>query len=272
MPELPEVEATRRSLATSLVGALTQGVRMGQALRWPLGCAPDRLVGLRVRALERRSKYLILQFEGGAAVLLHLGMSGSLSFVATPIAPGKHDHFDLQTDRGTLRLNDPRRFGAVVFVSGLDDPRARRLLARLGPEPMDDSFDPKEFHAQLHSRGAAVKSLLLSGALVVGVGNIYAAEALFLAGIRPTTAGRRIGPARALALHLAIRKVLGRAIDLGGTTLRNFSDAHGHSGAYQDFAMVYGREGLPCKVCSTPIRRIVQGQRSSFYCPKCQKP
>lgn len=272
MPELPEVEATCRSLREPLAGARVTAVRVGKPLRWPLGCQPDTLVGAVVQGLARRSKYLILDFSRGDALLLHLGMSGSLAMQMAPPAPGPHDHFDLVTDRGTLRLNDPRRFGAVVHVPGHQDRQTHGLLAGLGPEPLGEAFTREHFYAGLHNRRAPVKTVLLAGELVVGVGNIYASEALFHAGIRPTTPGFRISRRRADGLHAAIRDVLGRAIALGGTTIRNFSDAQGHNGAYQDFAMVYGRDGQACKQCGTVIRRIVQGQRSSFYCPNCQKP
>jgi formamidopyrimidine-DNA glycosylase len=176
------------------------------------------------------------------------------------------------TSAGTLRLNDPRRFGAVVYVSSMDDPQAQKLLGKLGVEPLSDGFDLLCFYEQLHIRKTAIKQLLLAGEVVVGVGNIYASEALFLAGIRPTLAANQLSRPRVARLHAAIRDVLARAVERGGSTLRDFSNADGQSGYFQLEAMVYGRAGLPCKVCAAPIKMIRQGQRATFYCPKCQKP
>jgi formamidopyrimidine-DNA glycosylase len=187
-------------------------------------------------------------------------------------APGVHDHFDLQTSRGTLRLNDPRRFGAVVFARSQQDPVAHKLLGHLGMEPLEDDFDLAAFQVGMAKHKAPVKQVLLAGALVVGVGNIYASEALFLAGIRPTTAANKLSKPRLKRLHASIRDVLARAVLKGGSTLRDFSNAQGESGYFQLEAMVYGREAAPCRVCATPIRAIRQGQRSTFFCPTCQKP
>ncbi|PWW48661.1 bifunctional DNA-formamidopyrimidine glycosylase/DNA-(apurinic or apyrimidinic site) lyase [Melaminivora alkalimesophila] len=271
MPELPEVEVTRRGFAQAIAGARIEGVRMGKPLRWPLGCAPEGLRGQRVLAVRRRGKYLLLDLEDGL-LLVHLGMSGSLRFAHGLGEPGAHDHFDLHTERGTLRLHDPRRFGAVVWAAGEDDPRARKLLGRLGVEPLDpEAFDVEAFHAGLRASRLPVKQLLLGGRLVVGVGNIYASEALFLAGIRPTTPAAAIGPVRARRLHAAIVEVLGRAVERGGSTLRDFSGVDGNAGHFQLEARVYGRAEEPCRVCATPIRLLRQGQRSSFYCPRCQR-
>ena len=277
MPELPEVEVTRRGIAAPLLGASIQTLRVGKPLRWPLNIEPATVAGARIGAIARRGKYLWLPLERGSApaggLLLHLGMSGSLMLLAPQaVAPaGAHDHFDLVTDRGTLRLNDPRRFGAVLWSAALDTAPALALLARLGPEPFDEALTPARFHAVLHARSAAVKSVLLSGVAVVGAGNIYACEALFLAGIHPALQANRISRPRAERLLAALRTVLGRALELGGSTLRDFSDAHGVSGAYQSQAAVYGRAGLPCLRCGTPIRRVLQLQRSTFYCPVCQR-
>ena len=271
MPELPEVEVTRRSVEPRLAGARILGVRMGKPLRWPLGVAPDSLAGRCVRSVRRRGKYLLIELDDGL-LLVHLGMSGSLGFSAVALPPGPHDHFDLVTDRGTLRLRDPRRFGAVVYVESDMSPLAMKLLGRLGPEPLSDAFDAEVFHAGLQRRKAPVKQVLLAGDLVVGVGNIYASEALFLAGIRPTTPAARISRPRARRLHAAIREVLARAVSRGGSTLRDFSNADGQTGYFQMEAMVYGREGEPCRVCGHPVRSLRQGQRATFYCPVCQKP
>jgi formamidopyrimidine-DNA glycosylase len=279
MPELPEVEVTRRGIAPPLHGAQLRSVRVGKPLRWPLGCAPQSLVGSSVGLVTRRGKYLWLPLlrDGAAAggLLLHLGMSGSLAMLppqAAAIAdPGPHDHFDLHTDRGTLRLNDPRRFGAVVWSPALDQAPAATLLQRLGPEPFDPALTPAVFHAALHRRRTPIKALLLSGDAVVGAGNIYACEALFQAGIHPALRADRISRPRAEKLLAGLRSTLGRALEVGGSTLRDFTDAHGVSGAYQAEAGVYGRAGLPCLRCGQPVRRIVQAQRSTFYCATCQR-
>jgi formamidopyrimidine-DNA glycosylase len=205
---------------------------------------------------------------------LHLGMSGSLRFEAQPGPPGVHDHMDLLTDKGTLRLHDPRRFGAAVWVDGLDDPRACKLLDKLGPEPWDEQgrpFDALAFWQQLQRSRAPVKQVLLQGHAVVGVGNIYASEALFRAGIHPAQAACRISRPRALRLRDAVCEVLGQAISAGGSTLRDFTDAHGREGLFQLQAQVYGREGQGCVACSHPIRKVVQGQRSTWFCVHCQR-
>lgn len=270
MPELPEVEVTRMSFADRIAGARIVTAHVGKPLRWPLGIAARRLAGRTVRAVRRRGKYLLIELDKGL-LLLHLGMSGSLSFTRQPAARGVHDHFDLVTTKGVLRLNDPRRFGAVVYAADEFAPSARKLLGGLGTEPLSDEFELAGFHAGLKRRRASIKQVLLAGDVVVGVGNIYASEALFLAGIRPTTSADRIGPQRASRLHAAVRKVLAQAVAQGGSTLRNFSDAQGVAGYFQREAMVYGREGQPCRVCGTAIRSIRQGQRSTFYCPRCQK-
>lgn len=280
MPELPEVEVTRRGIAGVLRGARVQALRLGKPLRWPLGCEPLTLVGLQVGDVTRRGKYLWLPLfreggESGGGLLLHLGMSGSLAMLTTPHAllpvAGPHDHFDLHTDRGTLRLNDPRRFGAAVWSPGLDQAPASTLLQRLGPEPFDPALTPAVFHANLQRRRTPIKALLLSGEAIVGAGNIYACEALFHAGIHPSLRADRISRPRAERLLAALRTTLGRALELGGSTLRDFTDAHGVSGAYQSQAGVYGREGQPCARCGGTVRRTVQAQRSTFFCPTCQK-
>jgi formamidopyrimidine-DNA glycosylase len=270
MPELPEVEVTRLSFADRIVGARVLAVRLGKPLRWPLGCAPALLAGRTVTAVRRRGKYLLLDFDRGL-LLLHLGMSGSLRFATDLPDAALHDHFDLVTSRGVLRLNDPRRFGAVVFCASEQAPQAGKLLGGLGVEPLGEGFDLDAFHAGLKKRKAPIKQVLLAGDLVVGVGNIYASEALFLAGIRPTVPAARISKPRAARLQAAIREVLAKAVAKGGSTLRDFSNAQGQSGYFQLEAMVYGREGEPCRVCGTPIRMIRQGQRATYYCPNCQK-
>ncbi|WP_048441382.1 bifunctional DNA-formamidopyrimidine glycosylase/DNA-(apurinic or apyrimidinic site) lyase [Caenimonas sp. SL110] len=270
MPELPEVEVTRRSFADRIAGARIEAVRMGKPLRWPIGIVPDELVGRTVLAVRRRGKYLLLDLDSGV-LLVHLGMSGSLSFAPAQPDAGTHDHFDLMTTKGVLRLNDPRRFGAVVFAQRVDSPEAVKLLGRLGVEPLTDDFDAAGFHAALKARNAAIKQVLLAGDIVVGVGNIYASEALFLARIRPTIKASRITKPRAARLWQAVRDVLARAVEKGGSTLRDFSNADGQAGYFQLEAMVYDRAGEPCRVCGTTIRCIRQGQRATYFCPICQK-
>ena len=290
MPELPEIEVTRASLADRLVGAQVLAVRLGKPLRWPLGCAPQSLHGRRVGLLTRRGKYLWMPLgvalpadnpptDGPAAggLLLHLGMSGSLHLnespdtAALPAQPGAHDHFDLLTSRGLLRLTDPRRFGAVVWSPGLAQDPAARLLARLGAEPFDTTLTAARLHAALAGRRTSLKAALLAGDIVVGAGNIYASEALHLAGIDPRLRCDKLSRPRAERLLAALRQVLGRAIELGGSTLRDFKDAHGISGAFQTEARVYGREGLACARCGGTVRRIVQGQRATYFCAGCQR-
>ena len=270
MPELPEVEVTRMSFADRIAGASIVAVRMGKPLRWPLGCDAADLVGRTVKAVRRRGKYLLLELDQGV-LLIHLGMSGRLVFATNLPAVGVHDHFELSTSRGVLRLRDPRRFGAVVFTPSLDSALAAKLLGRLGVEPLSAAFDARAFHQQLKKRQVAIKQVLLAGDIVVGVGNIYASEALFMAGIRPTISARRLSLARAARLHGAIREVLSRAIERGGSTLKDFSNAAGEVGHFQLEAMVYGREGLECRVCHASIKCLRQGQRSTFFCPRCQK-
>ncbi|MDR0458804.1 MAG: bifunctional DNA-formamidopyrimidine glycosylase/DNA-(apurinic or apyrimidinic site) lyase [Burkholderiaceae bacterium] len=277
MPELPEVEITRRSFAQRISGARITAARLGAPLRWPLGIAPDALVGRRVKAVDRRGKYLILRLSNAetaadaGVLLIHLGMSGRLLFADALPPPGPHDHFDLHTDQGLLRLHDPRRFGAVVWSPSLDDDPARKLLARLGVEPLSDEFDPARFYQALRRRSGPIKQVLLAGGVVAGAGNIYACEALFEAGIRPDTPACRLSRSRADRLHAAIRAVLARAIERGGSTLRDFASADGQAGHFQLDAAVYGRAGQPCRRCGAPIRLMRQGQRSTYFCARCQR-
>ena len=273
MPELPEVEVTRASLAQRLLGAWVREVRLGKPLRWPLGCLPHELHGLRAGEMSRRGKYLWLPLSGPSrqgGLLMHLGMSGSLNLADAPPAAGPHDHFELVSDAGTLRLTDPRRFGAVVWSAALNAEPAARMLARLGREPFDPTLTPAVLRMALRARRTPIKTALLSGDIVVGAGNIYASEALFRAGIDPRTPCARIGVARCERLLEALRHTLGRAIALGGTTLRDFRDAHGSRGAFQNEALVYGREGQACPRCGGTVRRLLQGQRSTFLCVVCQ--
>ncbi len=270
MPELPEVEITRRSFAQRIAQAKIEGAVLGKPLRWPLGCPAQTLIGRWVERVDRRGKYLLIHLDQGV-LLVHLGMSGSLQFASDLHPMGAHDHFDLVTSRGTLRLHDPRRFGAVVFVPSLTDPVAIKLLDHLGVEPLDGDFDPVLFLQALRLRRASIKQVLLAGDVVVGVGNIYASEALFMAGIRPTVRACRISAARVFKLREAIIKVLEQAVALGGSTLRDFSAADGQAGYFQLEAMVYGREGQDCRVCGAAIQLLRQGQRSTYFCRHCQK-
>lgn len=276
MPEMPEVETTRRSFADRIAGARVERLLMGAPLRWPLGREPAELVGATVGDTVRRGKYLWLPLqlpaEPAGGLLMHLGMSGSLAFLPAPAREaGKHDHFELHTSLGVLRLTDPRRFGAVVWSPAIDAGMAAKLLAALGHEPFDEALTPALFHAELQRRRAPIKAALLAGDIIVGAGNIYACEALFEARIDPRTPADRVSRPRAARLLAAVRDVLSRALALGGSTLRDFRDAHGMDGQFQLQARVYGRQGQPCPNCGAPVRRIVQAQRSTFYCAVCQK-
>lgn len=270
MPELPEVEVTRLSFAERIRGARVLGIRLGKPLRWPLGRDPELLTGQTVGMVTRRGKYLWLPLDDGG-LLMHLGMSGSLRFAAEMEPAGAHDHFDLHTSLGVLRLHDPRRFGAVVWAASATSDPAGKLLAGLGIEPFDTAFTADYLHQRLRGRSVAIKQALLAGDIVVGVGNIYASEALFAAGIDPRATAGRVSRARCERLVHAVRLTLGRALETGGSTLRDFRDAHGHDGQFQLEAQVYDRAGQPCRTCGTPVRRILQGQRSTFFCPACQR-
>jgi len=270
MPELPEVETTRLGLLPRLQGrTLTRIVVRNPRLRWPV---PDdleaRLAGLTLKGIARRGKYLLFDF-GAATQIVHLGMSGSLRFAAPDEPAALHDHIDWRFDDGsTLRLRDPRRFGAVLWT---DDASSHPLLAHLGPEPLTPDFDAAWLHAQCQRRSAAIKQVIMDAQVVVGVGNIYASESLFHAGIRPATAARRLTRPACARLAAAIKQVLTAAIAAGGSSLRDYVGSSGELGYFQLQTRVYDRAGLPCKACATPIRRIVQGQRASFYCPVCQR-
>ena len=270
MPELPEVETTRLGLLPRLQGrTLTRIVVRNPRLRWPV---PDdlevQLAGRQLQDLIRRGKYLLFDF-GLVTQIVHLGMSGSLRLTGLDEPAALHDHVDWLFDDGTtLRLRDPRRFGAVLWT---DDVTKHPLLAHLGPEPLTRAFDATYLHAQCQRRHAAIKQVIMDAQVVVGVGNIYASESLFHAGIRPTTAARRLSRPACTRLATAIKQVLTAAIAAGGSSLRDYVQSSGELGYFQLQTRVYDREGLPCKTCATPIRRIVQGQRASFYCSSCQR-
>ena len=274
MPELPEVEVVRRGVAGAVVGRTVHDVvARVPRLRWPVPTdLPERLAGQVVRAAHRRGKYLMVEFDAGW-LIVHLGMSGSLSMAAPGTPPRLHDHLDLVLDDGSLlRLHDPRRFGAVLWHDRADGPvESHALLARLGVEPFSDAFSAELLHRATRGRTASVKQALLAGDVVVGVGNIYASEALFRAGIRPTTRAGRVRMPRWQRLAEAIRATLAEAIDKGGSSLRDFVGTQGESGQFQNGCYVYDRAGQPCRVCGTPIRTIRQQQRSTYFCPRCQR-
>jgi formamidopyrimidine-DNA glycosylase len=270
LPELPEVETTRRGLAPHVRGRRVLALSVHEPrLRWPVDPQlPRKLRGQRVRRLTRRAKYLLLELERGT-LLLHLGMSGNLRVVPRETPRRLHDHFDLLLDSGrTVRFNDPRRFGSLIYTS---DTRAHPLLKDLGPEPLTAAFDGDYLWRITRGRRVAIKNLVMNGKLVVGVGNIYASEALFRARIRPQRAARSLSRADAARLVRAIRTVLSLAIRSGGTTLRDYLGTDGAPGYFRQKLYVYERAGKPCRRCGTPIRALTQGQRSTYYCPSCQK-
>lgn len=270
MPELPEVETTLRGVEPHLTGHLIDGVIVRNAsLRWPVPAEVGRAEGLRVVRCWRRAKYLLFDL-GRGGLLIHLGMSGSLRVCDAGDTPRKHDHFDIVLDGGRcIRFNDPRRFG--VFTWWDPPAESHKLLENLGPEPLSDQFSGNGLWQKSRGRKGAVKNFIMDGKIVVGVGNIYASEALFMSGIHPARAAGRISAVRYEALAAAIRDVLSRAIRRGGTTLRDFLNTEGNPGYFAQELLVYERESLPCFQCQTPVRRKVIGQRSSYYCPRCQR-
>ena len=276
MPELPEVEVTRRGIAPHVEGRIVTGVVMRRSgLRWPFPPElPALLAGRRIESTGRRGKYLLLRFAHGT-LIIHLGMSGHLRMLAPGVPPQKHDHFDLELGHQVMRFTDPRRFGAVLWhANGDGDIEEHMLLRSLGVEPLDTLGAgelARLLHRQTRTRSAAIKQVLLAGDIVVGVGNIYACESLFMSGINPNTAARRISLPRYQKLAEAIQRVLAAAIEQGGSSLRDFIGADGASGYFQQSYFVYDREGEPCRQCGSPVRRIVQRQRSTFYCGRCQR-
>jgi formamidopyrimidine-DNA glycosylase len=269
MPELPEVETTRVGIAPHLVGRRIKGLVIRQPqLRWPIP-APliEALPGQSINAIERRAKYLLVHTNAGSAVL-HLGMSGSLRVLGENTVPGKHDHYDWQLDSGrVLRFTDPRRFGSLLWQP---TGTTHELLARLGPEPLGDDFNGDMLWRLAQGRSASVKTFIMDQAVVVGVGNIYAAEALFAAGIHPRRRAGAVSRMRYAMLADAIKRILRYAIDRGGTTLRDFISPDGVPGYFEQELYVYGRAGEPCRNGGTAIRSITLGQRSTFYCARCQ--
>ena len=271
MPELPEVESTRRELARDIVGRSVTAVAIrDRRLRWPVPAALARkLAGSMITDIRRRAKYLLIRVDNGT-VLVHLGMSGSLRLHRAPTGPGPHDHIDLVLDDGRfVRYRDPRRFGCWLWTES--DPARHALLTHLGPEPLGVDFDGAGLHRRLRGRTAPIKHLLMDSRIVAGVGNIYANEALFIAGIDPRRAAGRIARRRIDRLVSAVREVLSAAIGAGGTTLRDYAHADGAAGEFSAWLNVYGREGEPCLRCAAPIARTTLAQRSTWYCRRCQR-
>lgn len=270
MPELPEVETTRRGIAAHVIGRrITGAILRRPDLRWPIPRQiRDELPGQRIQAITRRAKYLLLQAQTGSAIL-HLGMSGCLRVLPEDTPAARHDHVDLVIEGGNLlRLTDPRRFGALLWQPlGEVHP----LLAGLGPEPLSSVFDGGHLHALSRGRRGPVKTFLMDQSVVVGVGNIYAAESLFLAGIDPRRAAGRVSRERHERLAEAVKRILAHAIDRGGTTLRDFLNPDGAPGYFEQELLVYGREGQACRTCGTPLRGQQIGQRASVWCPVCQR-
>jgi formamidopyrimidine-DNA glycosylase len=270
MPELPEVETSRRGLAPWMEGRQIQTVVVhDRRLRWPVPAGiEDNLRGQTIRAVRRRAKYLLFDTDAGTA-MLHLGMSGSVRIIKHDEPAARHDHIDIHLTNGkAMRFRDPRRFGSFLWAEHVDE---HPLISRLGPEPLGDDFDGDYLWQTARRRRVAVKQLIMNAAVVVGVGNIYASESLFEAGIHPKRRSDRVAKKRMYRLADAIKNVLARAIDAGGTTLQDFSGSDGEPGYFRQCLHVYGRGGEACHCCTTPLTVIVLGQRSTFYCKSCQR-
>lgn len=270
MPELPEVETTRRGVEPHVCGKVIREVVVRRRdLRQPVTRGIGAIEGRRILSVARRSKYLLFEIEGAGHVLVHLGMSGSLRLVDPAEAWRKHDHVGITLAGGRqLRFHDPRRFGLVLWIKG--EVAAHPLLVRLGPEPLSDGFTASYLKSVCAKRAGAIKMVIMDAKVVVGVGNIYASESLFRAGISPKASARRLSLVRLERLVVAIREVLEQSIAEGGTTLRDFLNSEGQPGYFKQRLFVYDRKGEPCRVCGTPIRHAVMGQRSTYWCPKCQ--
>jgi len=270
MPELPEVETTLRGIEPHLLNQqVARVIVRDPRLRWPVPAEVVKAEGQSFISLSRRGKYLLLKLQQGG-LIIHLGMSGSLRILQHPTHPAKHDHVDAELQNGVcLRFNDPRRFGAFLWVDG--EMNEHELLSDLGPEPLSDEFTADYLYQRSRERRVAIKNFIMNGHIVVGVGNIYASESLFMAGIHPQRAAGRVSRQRFEGLVAAIRDVLDRAIRRGGTTLRDFVDSEGAPGYFAQELLVYDRAGSDCFQCGAPIRQKVIGQRSSYYCPACQR-
>ena len=270
MPELPEVEITRRGIVEHIGGQVVSGLAVRQPrLRYPVPSdLADQLIGQRIDAVRRRAKYLLLDVATGS-VLIHLGMSGSLRVLSSDTPATKHDHVDILFDQRLLRLHDPRRFGAVLWVP---HPAAEHsLLAHLGIEPLETEFDSAWLFAATRNSSTPIKLWLMNAQRVVGIGNIYASESLFRARIHPDTAAGRLSAQRCARLVECVKSTLQDALAAGGSTLRDYVAVNGNSGYFQQSYFVYAREGEPCRICATAIRKKVMGQRSTFYCARCQR-
>ena len=270
MPELPEVETTCRGVEPHVTQQDIAQVHVYQpSLRWPVPQAVKALAGVRIERVFRRAKYLIFPLSDGQHLLMHLGMSGVIRVVPTNTALQKHDHFELVMAQGqSLRLNDPRRFGCVLLLG--QEPMQHRLLSSLGPEPLSEAFNGQWLKNKALNKQQAVKNFIMDNHVVVGVGNIYAAESLFKAGINPLRAAGRISLQRYELLAQCIKQVLSQAITAGGTTLNDFKNTEGKPGYFKQELMVYGRAGKACVRCGNTIRNRILGQRASCYCPTCQ--
>ncbi|MDX1915728.1 MAG: bifunctional DNA-formamidopyrimidine glycosylase/DNA-(apurinic or apyrimidinic site) lyase [Methylophilus sp.] len=274
MPELPEVETTRIGLMPVLGQVVRQVSVRNSAMRWPIPAhITHTLQGKQLVALARRAKYILATFSDAnhtGTLILHLGMSGRLSLLESSVQAEKHDHFDIQFDDGRLiRLRDPRRFGAVLWADG--DPQQHALLAHLGPEPLESQFTAAYLYQQVRTRTAAIKTTIMDAHLVVGVGNIYASESLFRAGIHPQKLANQLTLKQCERLVEEIKATLQDALNAGGSSLRDFFGADGNPGYFQQSYFVYGRTGEPCRICNKPILSIKQGQRTTFFCAQCQK-
>lgn len=271
MPELPEVETTCRGLRPHLLYKSVTGVVIRNGgLRWPVPAELGQyIVGHQIEAITRRGKYLLIKFQPGH-LMVHLGMSGSLTTVEAKLPPGKHDHVDIALNSDlSLRFNDPRRFGSILWVEG--DPYEHALLKHLGPEPLSDDFTGQQMHKLAGKKSLPVKSFLMDSRVVVGVGNIYANEALFTSGIRPLCKAGRISVLRYERLAEAVRSVLESAIKQGGTTLRDFVGGDGKPGYFKQQLQVYGRGGLPCGQCGRALKELRLANRTTVYCTQCQR-
>ncbi|MFN7834896.1 MAG: bifunctional DNA-formamidopyrimidine glycosylase/DNA-(apurinic or apyrimidinic site) lyase [Burkholderiaceae bacterium] len=275
MPELPEVEVTRRGVAAAFLNQTLQGCTVWQPkLRWPVPAALGELRAQPLMAVDRRAKYVLLRFPA-VTVIVHLGMSGSLQIVGHDTPRKTHDHVEWVFETARLRLHDPRRFGSVDLLpngpDGFIDEARHPRLGLLGPEPFGDRFDGDSLYRACRGRQVSIKAFLLSGRPVVGAGNIYAAESLFQARVSPLRTADSLTRPACHRLAAALKDVLARAIERGGSSLRDFVGTDGVLGQFHLYADVYDKAGMPCTNCATPIRRIVQGQRATFYCPKCQR-
>jgi formamidopyrimidine-DNA glycosylase len=272
MPELPEVETTRRGIAAHVTGVgIKEVIIRRYDLRQPVSEGISAIEGRSIQGVTRRAKYLLLEIEDGSTLLIHLGMSGGLRVIDPAAAWKKHDHVGITLENGKqLRFHDPRRFGLVLRLTEVD-PLSHALLKNLGPEPLEGGFTVDYLKAACAKRSAAIKLVIMDAKVVVGVGNIYASEALFRANIRPATAANRVTPPQLRKLVASIREVLSAAIEEGGTTLRDFLNSDGQPGYFKQRLFVYGRKGEPCRGCGSLIQQAVLGQRATYWCPSCQK-